>query len=118
MQLGVDPDQSAMLKTLRQAYPAFEKDPFLRSVFWRISAIHYAAAGDFQEAVRDETLALQWGFPQAELFNERGCLRLKLGDLKSAANDFQLALKTAPNYTNALANLNSLPATGKTRPGE
>jgi tetratricopeptide (TPR) repeat protein len=118
MDSGVTPDQAAMLETLRKARPFFEGDPFLESNFWRVSAFHQAAAGNLTEAVRDETNALRKGFPQADIFNERGCLRLKLGDLKSAADDFQLALKCVPDDTSAFANLRNLKDSEKSRTGE
>lgn len=108
MEAGVDPDQGAMLKTLRDAYPSFQGDPYLESVFWRIVAIHQAAAGHWRQAVADETQALQKGFPQAEIYNERGLLKLKTSDFQGARKDFIHAMECRPNHTDAELNLKFL----------
>jgi hypothetical protein len=116
MEEGVDPDQSAMLKTLQKAYPFFQGDAYLESLFWRLRAIHQAAAGLYPEAVEDETKALQKGFPQAEIYNERGLLKVKAGDLKGARKDFGLALKCRLNLTDASTNLAILQKQGNLTP--
>jgi hypothetical protein len=113
LERGVDMDQTAMLQTLQGAYPGFQGDPFLEPVFWRLSAIHEAASGRYAGAVADETKALQKAPSQADLLNERGCLRIKTGDLLGAKKDFKLAIQCRPDYTNALENLRMLQAAGK-----
>jgi hypothetical protein len=113
LERGVDPDQTAMLHDLQGDYPDFRGDPFLEPFFWRLSAIHEAAAGRYAQAVDDETKALQKAPAQADLFNERGCLRIKTGDLSGAKKDFALAVQCRPDYTNALENLRALQAAGK-----
>ncbi len=113
LERGVDPDQSAMLQILRNAAPYFQGDPLLESILWRLRAIHEAAAGQYTRAVADETTALRLGGAQAELFNERGCLRIKTGDIPGARRDFKLAVQSRPDYTDALENLRALPPPGK-----
>ena len=116
MEEGVDPDQSAMLAILRGAYPLFQGDAYLESAFWRLYAIHEAVAGLYRQAAEDETKALQKGFPQADLYNERGLLKVKAGDLTGAKEDFALALKSRLNETDAGANLMILQKQGNLSP--
>ena len=113
LERGVDPDQTAMLQILKNAAPFFQGDPMLESTLWRLRAIHEAAASHYTEAVTDETTALQRGGAQADLFNERGCLRMKTGELSGAQQDFKLAIQSRPNYTDALENLRALSPLGK-----
>jgi hypothetical protein len=108
LERGVDPDQNAMLQILKNAAPFFQGDPLLESYRLRLCAIHEAAAGQYAGSIADETRALQKAGRQAALFNERGCLRVKTGDISGARRDFNLAIQSRPDYTDALENLRAL----------
>jgi tetratricopeptide (TPR) repeat protein len=116
MERGVDPDQGPMLGVLSRAYPNFKGDPLLESRYWRITALHHAAGGDFASAVSDESKAIRQGLPLAHLYNELGCLLFKEGDGAGARRAFQSALAARPNLTNALENLGNLSAVAPGRP--
>ena len=108
MELGVDPDQSAMFAALDQAYPRVKGDRLLESRYWRIYALHQAAAGQPSQAVLDEEKAITLGYPMAHLENESGCLLFKQGRRAKAKEAFERALVLKPNCTNAAGNLANL----------
>jgi len=108
MELGVDPDQKAMLCLLDQAYPLFKGDPLLESRYWRIRAIHETAAGHLKQAIEDENKAISLGHPMAHLYNELGCLLFKEDRPVESKKAFEEALRLKPNCTNAFFNLENL----------
>jgi tetratricopeptide (TPR) repeat protein len=108
MELGVDPDQRAMLGVLDKGYPLFHGDPLLESRFWRIRAIHLCAKNEYGQAIEDEQKAVQKGHPMAHLFNEMGCMLYKQGRWGEARKAFQMALKSKPNASDASKNLEVL----------
>ena len=108
METGVNPDQGKMLGILDRAYPLFKGDRFLELRYWRIRAIHLAAANRLPEAVEDEEKAISLGFPMAHLYNELGCLLYKENRFVESRQAFQKALGLKPNCTNAAYNLANL----------
>jgi tetratricopeptide (TPR) repeat protein len=108
MELGVDPDQTGMLRVLDKNYPLFQGDPLLESRFWRIRAIHLCAQGDYPQAIEDEKKAIQKGHPMAHLYNEMGCILFKQGRMKEAEKAFRAALGLKMNATNAAKNLEAM----------
>lgn len=115
MDLGVDPDQTQMLETLGKAYPLFKDDRLSESRYWRLWAIHEAAAGRWEEAITGEKKAMGLGYPMAHLQNELGCLLLKVGRLAESKATLRETLKLKPNYTDAIVNLQNLAPVGKTQ---
>ncbi len=108
MEFGVDPDQSRMLGILERAYPFFKGDRILESRYWRLWAIHQAAAGRMDLAVQGEEKAVRLGYPMAHLYNEWGCLLFKEGRPADSRKAFGEALRLNPNCTNAAVNLHNL----------
>ena len=108
MEFGVDPDQSRMLGILEAAYPLFQGDRLLESRYWRLWAIHQAAAGRTNQAVQEEEKAIHLGYPMGHLYNELGCLLFKENRLSESKEAFEEALRLKPNCTNAKVNLQNL----------
>ena len=108
MEFGVDPDQNAMFAALDKAYPMVRGDRLLESRYWRIRALHHAAAGQTADALSDEEKAMARGYPMAHLENERGCLLDQESRAKEAGECFKQALRLRPNCTNAEQNLKNL----------
>ena len=108
VELGVDPDQSSFLEVLQKAYPFFEGDPLLESRYWRIAALHQCAMGDLAGGIADYQKAIQQGYPQAQLFNELGCLWYQRKDWTEAGRAFERAARSNPNFTGAEENLRNL----------
>jgi tetratricopeptide (TPR) repeat protein len=108
MDLGVYPEQGPMLETLKEAYPFFKDDPLLESRYWRITALHQGAAGNWDEAIEDEKKAILSGHPMAHLYNELGCLLFERKRTAEAEKAFEEALRLKPNCTDAYSNLQNL----------
>lgn len=108
MELGVDPDQSRMLAILEGAYPLFQGDHLLESRYWRLWAIHQAAAGRTDQAIQGEEKAIHLGYPMGHLYNELGCLLFKENRLAESKETFEEALRLKPDCSNAAVNLQNL----------
>ncbi|MCI0342458.1 MAG: tetratricopeptide repeat protein [Planctomycetales bacterium] len=61
-------------------------------------------SGDPAEAVREYGIALEGGIPFAWVYNNRACIRSRLGDEAGAVGDLTAALSILPNYPEALNN--------------
>ncbi|HTC22644.1 MAG TPA: tetratricopeptide repeat protein, partial [bacterium] len=108
MDLGVYPEQGSMLEALKEAYPFFKGDPLLESRYWRITALHQSASGNWDEAIEDEKKAILSGHPMAHLYNELGCLLFEQKRMAEAEEAFKQALRLKPNCTDAYSNLQNL----------
>ncbi len=53
---------------LQAAYPSFERDPFLRSVFWEKAGMFDAILSRYPDCVQDLEKAVHTGYPAAHLY--------------------------------------------------
>ena len=64
----------------------------------------YSRKGDFDRAIEDYGLAIQFNPNYDKAFNNRGVAFQKKGELDRAIKDFNEAIQLNPNYGNAFAN--------------
>ena len=67
--------------------------------------------GDYQEAILDCCNAIQWKPNYALAYNERGRLKLSLGDMDGAISDIEQAIIIAPNNGNYYKSLGDVKKT-------
>lgn len=115
-------NDAALFPELARAYPLFQGDPFLESVYWEWTFNFHGwenAFGDkdvalhgpaMLEAVRNE---LGRGYPTALFYNDLGAYLARMGDIPGAKKAFEKALKCPLNLTPAAENLKALQAAGK-----
>lgn len=115
-------NDTAIFPELARAYPLFQGDPFLESVYWewvfnfqgwenafgdRNGALHGPA---MLQTIREE---LDRGYPTAFFYNELGAMMARQGNLPAARKAFEKALQCPVNLTLAAQNLRTLEAAGK-----
>ncbi len=106
--LNIKSSRLEVLSQLGSAYPAFQGDPFLETVFWNWVYLNHSADHDLEKAKGDLNNIITRGCPNAYAYNELGSLLAVEGKRVEAKAAFTKAIGCKVNRTPALENLKAL----------
>jgi hypothetical protein len=99
-----------ILRILKEAYPAFREDPFLRASYWEKIADVLIKSGKINDGEATAALetAVQEGYPAAHLYQRLGYLWLIRQDPIQARKSFQQAVLAPLDLTTSRGSLNEI----------